>query len=70
METPPRFQIGNRVRTIRYFAGIAAGSMGTVVRTFASSNFYSVLFDGVLEPQILRFRDLELMSLAPPSLTS
>ena len=64
METPPRVQIGDRVRSTRYSAGIPAGSIGTVIRTFSLSIYCHVRFDGLHEPQIQHIRDLELM---PPS---
>jgi hypothetical protein len=62
MRPPARVQIGDRVRIARYFVGIPAGSIGTVLRIFVTSHYCDVRFDGFDEPQLVHNWDLELVS--------
>jgi hypothetical protein len=68
MKPTIRFQIGDRVRITRYFAGIAVGSTGTVIHIFITSRYCDVRFDGFHQPQLVSTLDLELTQRqsAPP----
>jgi hypothetical protein len=69
MRPPARVQIGDRVRIARNFAGIPAGSIGTVLRIFITSPYCDVRFDG-FQSQLVSTRDLELVSSADSPRTS
>jgi hypothetical protein len=62
--------IGDRVRIARSFAGIPAGSIGTVLRIFVTSHYCDVRFDGFQTPQLVDAWDLELVSSADSPRTS
>ncbi len=46
METPPHFQIGDRVRLIYPLAGVAPDTTGTVVRRFIGGSLCDIQFEG------------------------
>lgn len=70
MKTLHQVQIGDRVRITRYFAGIGAGSIGTVLRIFVTSHYCDVRFDGFQEAQIVDMWDLEVIPPLSSSRTS
>jgi len=46
MKTPPRFQVGDRVRTVQPLVALPLGSSGTIHRVHNAGNLYDVRFDG------------------------
>ena len=53
------FQVGERVK-LRIAVGIVnAGTLGTVERAFRFINAYDVQFDGYIDIQLVRGRNLE-----------
>jgi hypothetical protein len=59
----PCFRIGDRVRLLTPVAGVAAGSLGTVMYRFLGALLYDVRFDGEV---ILRVIEERKLTPAPP----
>lgn len=53
METPHRFQIGDRVRTIQRVHRLPAGSTGTIQKIINAYGLLDVLFDGHRVPTLM-----------------
>ena len=65
METPPHFQIGDRVRLIYPLAGVAPDTTGTVVRRFIGGSLCDVQFDGHIGTRVVDRRKLALVPREP-----
>ena len=61
MEPRQRFQVGDRVRTVRTTQGLAKGNCGTVVRVLAAPDCSDVDFEGYPWSRLVYHRDLELV---------
>jgi hypothetical protein len=57
--TQQRFQVGDRVRTIRATTDVAQNVVGTVRIVFFDADLYSVQCDGLRGFRIIRHIDLE-----------
>jgi hypothetical protein len=57
----PRFQEGDRVRTVRKLLGLPQGSQGTVVRVLEAAECSDVRFDAQPRHQLIYHGDLELV---------
>jgi hypothetical protein len=66
MHEVPRFQVGDRVRTIRQSHIGPPNTHGTVERVFAVSDLYEVRFDDRAWRRAVHHADLELVTKQPP----
>jgi hypothetical protein len=67
MTQPQRFQVGDRVRTVRKTTNIPKGTTGTVERTYPNSQLYDVRFDGPYVLRLMFGTELELVARADTS---
>jgi hypothetical protein len=58
-----RLREGDRIQLIRPITGVAVGTEGTILHSFAFDSFYDVCFDGYGMPRLVSQRDL---TAAPP----
>jgi hypothetical protein len=61
METPPRFQIGDRVRTTQRVHRLPAGSIGRIQGIFDTSDLFDVLFVSYRAPLLMYYEQLEVL---------
>jgi hypothetical protein len=66
MQDMPRFQVGDRVRTIRQSSFGPPNTHGTVERVFAVSDLYEVRFDDRAWRRAVHHADLELVTKQTP----
>lgn len=61
MDTRPfavRLREGDRIQLLRPITGVATGTEGTILYSFAFDSFYDVCFDGYPRPRLVNKRDL------------
>ena len=61
MTLPQRFQVGDRVRTVRKIGGIRKGASGTVERAYPDAQLYDVRFDAPIGLRLMLGSELELI---------
>jgi hypothetical protein len=59
MKTSPRFQVGDRVRTVQPLVALPLGSGGTIEQVARAGKLYSVLFDGEAALRLMHHDYLE-----------
>jgi hypothetical protein len=64
---PPRFQIGDHVRTTRKLHRLPAGSIGTVVNIYGTDGLLGVLFPQSHVPRFVYRDQLELLATPEPA---
>ena len=61
MATPPRFQIGDRVRTTKRVHRLPAGSTGRIQGIFDTGDLFDVLFVGYRVPLLMYHEQLDAL---------
>jgi hypothetical protein len=61
MKSPPRIQIGDRVRTLQQLHRLPIGSIGTIAQIFGTDGLLGVLFPDNRVPRFVYHDQLEIL---------